>query len=68
MKDHIDVRCPSCGETTSLPWPTSHKRGAEAECRRCNAQFPIAVAVERAILGLPRRAPRGAMPKRDGRE
>jgi predicted RNA-binding Zn-ribbon protein involved in translation (DUF1610 family) len=71
MKDHVDVQCPVCGETTSLPWPTSKKRGAQGRCQRCSAPFPIAAAVERAILGeLPGRvpAPRRALPPQDGRE
>jgi predicted RNA-binding Zn-ribbon protein involved in translation (DUF1610 family) len=69
MKDHIDVRCPACGGTTPLPWPTSHKRGAEARCHVCGAQFPMAVAVEQAIIGdVPRRDRRGPPAKPDGRE
>jgi predicted RNA-binding Zn-ribbon protein involved in translation (DUF1610 family) len=66
MKDRIDVHCPACGKVTSLPWPTSHKRGAQEQCQRCSAHFPIAVAVERAILGdAPDRALRFVVSTRD---
>lgn len=50
-KDHIEIRCPHCGQRTSIEWPTSRKRHAQVTCAHCKKDFPMAEAVERTVIG-----------------
>jgi DNA-directed RNA polymerase subunit RPC12/RpoP len=54
-KDHLEIRCPHCGERMLTEWPTSHGRRAQAKCEKCGKDFPLGPAVERTVTGAPDR-------------
>jgi DNA-directed RNA polymerase subunit RPC12/RpoP len=54
-KDHIEIRCPHCGERMLTDWPTARGRRAQATCAKCGKEFPLGPAVERTVAGVPDR-------------
>ena len=50
-KDHVEIRCPNCGRKMLIAWPTQHERHARLSCPGCAADFPLAEAVERTVVG-----------------
>jgi DNA-directed RNA polymerase subunit RPC12/RpoP len=54
-KDHIEIRCPHCGDRMQTEWPTTHGRHAQATCAKCGKEFPLGPAVERTVAGIPDR-------------
>jgi transposase-like protein len=49
--DHIEILCPRCGTDIVIGWPTPRARHAQVKCKRCERDFSVAEAVERAIIG-----------------
>ena len=50
-KEHIAIRCPHCGGRMLTGWPTPHVRRLRVECPACAADFLLAEAVERSVIG-----------------
>jgi DNA-directed RNA polymerase subunit RPC12/RpoP len=51
-KDHIEIRCPHCGDRMLTGWLTAHGWRAQVTCAKCGKDFPLAPAVERTVAGI----------------
>ena len=67
LKERIEIRCPNCGGTMLIEWPTPRARRALVKCLGCATDFPVAEAVERTVVGAPDDRDRHFGRKRDGR-
>lgn len=50
-KDHLEIRCPNCGNRIRIGWPTTRVRHAEIACPTCKRKLSVAEASERAVTG-----------------